>query len=541
MSLVYLLGIAGHVALLLWGTHMVTSGLLRGFGHKLQPWLERHLGTRFSAFLSGLGLTTLLQSSTATGLMTASFAARGIMTLATGMAVMLGANVGTALVAKVLSFDINALAPILILLGFIGFRSPSSNWKQWGRSGIGLGLMLFALHGLMETLLPLEHNDSFTSIMSALNNVPWILLFLALGLTWMCHSSVAVVLFTASLSQIHIVQPIGLLFMVLGANIGGAIPPLLETSSVVGKRIPLGNAMVRVMGVLLVCPFLGLIANNITKDSHFAVDFHIGFNIILAFLAMPVLPVIEGYIMKILPSPPEEDAGNPIYLDGALKTNPTMVLTAATREVLRVVEMADVMMKSFDPSEKPLTKDQSKKLDFAIEKLGLSIRHYLSDLDDENMPAKDRLKLDVLRKFTIQTGHLTDVMLQEMEQMETAKKLNVKLGEDERKELLDLYKELKESWQIMVSVLMNPSDEAAQELQNRKTHFRILEERAEKNYDIRTSKLTTNENTVRQGSFYFQMLRNLRRVHSHIVSCAYPILDHDKTEVEIASSEPQGT
>src|SRR5437879_1912454 len=152
-----LIELAGHVGLLLWGTHMVGTGVQRGFGTVLRRWLGRNLGRRFRAFLTGLGVTALLQSSTATGLLATSFTATGVITLAPALAVMLGANVGTALLTQVLFFNVALLGPPLVLVGVLVFRwAGGSRAKNIGRIGIGLGLMLMALAGLVHTLGPLE-------------------------------------------------------------------------------------------------------------------------------------------------------------------------------------------------------------------------------------------------------------------------------------------------------------------------------------------------------------------------------------------------
>src|ERR1700690_3280832 len=117
MGSIVLLDLMGGVALLLWGLHMVLSGVLRAFGPDLRRTLSKALGNRFSAFAAGLGLTALLQSSTATGLMTASFAADGMVALVPALAIMLGANVGTTLIVQVLSFDVASVAPVLFIAG----------------------------------------------------------------------------------------------------------------------------------------------------------------------------------------------------------------------------------------------------------------------------------------------------------------------------------------------------------------------------------------------------------------------------------------
>jgi len=142
-----LLQLGGYVGLLLWGTHMVTSGIERGFGTELRLCLGQTLSrpgrrARLYALLAGLAVTAGLQSSTATGLMATSFAAKGAIDLAPALAVMLGANLGSTLITQVLAFDISIVAPMLVLVGIILFRSSgNSRAKNLGRVATGLGLI----------------------------------------------------------------------------------------------------------------------------------------------------------------------------------------------------------------------------------------------------------------------------------------------------------------------------------------------------------------------------------------------------------------
>src|SRR5438552_7409352 len=196
-----LINLAGAVALLLWGVHMVQSGVQRAFGPHLRRFLGRTLRGRMPAFLAGLGVTAVLQSSTATGLMAASFAAGGLVDLVPALAVMLGANVGTTLIVQLLSFDISRVAPLLVLFGFILFRRErSTRVRDLGRVAIGLGLMLMALHELLVLVTPYEDVPSLRLLLGAITTEPALDLVLAALLTWMAHSSVAVVLFVMSLA-----------------------------------------------------------------------------------------------------------------------------------------------------------------------------------------------------------------------------------------------------------------------------------------------------------------------------------------------------
>src|SRR5712672_353602 len=207
MGSVVLLDLMGGVALLLWGLHMVHSGILRAFGPDLRQLLAAALSNRFTAFGAGLGLTALLQSSTATALITSSFTSEGLVSLVPALAIMLGANVGTTLIVQILSFNIAAVAPVLFIIGLVAFRSGArSRIKDVGRVAIGLGLMLLALHILLDTLAPAENAPTVRVLLDAITDDPVLCVVVAAVVTWVVHSSVASVLLVMSLAYAHFIS-----------------------------------------------------------------------------------------------------------------------------------------------------------------------------------------------------------------------------------------------------------------------------------------------------------------------------------------------
>jgi len=211
-----LLDLVGGVALLLWGLHMVQSGVVRAFGSELRRFLGTALRNRFLAFFAGVLVTALLQSSTATGLMTASFATGGSVDLVSALAIMLGANVGTTLIVQLLSFNVSAVAPILLVIGVTAFkRSTQTRTRDLGRVAIGVGLMLLALHILLDTLAPAENAPVMRTLLSAATAEPLLCLLIAAALTWAAHSSVTVVVLVMSLAYSHFVAPEAALALIL--------------------------------------------------------------------------------------------------------------------------------------------------------------------------------------------------------------------------------------------------------------------------------------------------------------------------------------
>src|SRR5882762_2948817 len=349
-----LLDLVGGVALLLWGLHMVHSGIVRAFGSDLRRFLGIALRNRFLAFLAGICVTALLQSSTATGLMTASFVTGGTVDLVPALAIMLGANVGTTLIVQALSFNIAALAPVLFILGLVAFRSGArSRIKDIGRVSIGLGLMLLALHILLDTLAPAENAPGARVFMNAITGDPVLCIVLGAVVTWAVHSSVASVLLIMSLAYAQFISPYASLALVLGANLGSAINPVFEGAkrdNPASYRLPLGNLINRAVGVLLVAPFLRLITDLLQAwQPDFAkltAEFHIAFNVATAIIFIGLLDGMARLLKKLLPNRVQEtDPSRPRYLDESALETPSLALADAARETLHMGDHVEIMLR----------------------------------------------------------------------------------------------------------------------------------------------------------------------------------------------------
>jgi phosphate:Na+ symporter len=330
-----LMDLAGAVALLIWGVHMVQTGITRAYGPQLRRMLGYALGNRFKAFLAGLGVTSILQSSTATGLMTTAFAAGGLVDLVPALAVMLGANVGTTLIVQVLSFDVSRVSFLFILLGVFMFRrSGVTRTRDLGRVGIGLGLMLIALQHLLAMITPYEDVPSLRMLLGAVTTEPLIDIVIAAGLTWAAHSSVAVVLLIMAFAAQGVVPPHAAFALVLGANLGTAINPLLESGvggDPAAKRLPIGNLINRIVGCALALALLNWIGPALItlepNTTRAVADFHTGFNIILALLFFPLLKPFARLLVRLLPTRVDAaDPSQPVYLDGAARETPSIAL-----------------------------------------------------------------------------------------------------------------------------------------------------------------------------------------------------------------------
>jgi phosphate:Na+ symporter len=527
-----LLDLAGSVALLLWGLHMVQTGIQRGFGADLRRGLGAALGNRLAAFAAGLGVTAILQSSTATGLMAAGFAAGGAVALVPALAVMLGANVGTTLIVQVLSFDVAEVAPALILVGVLLFRrGTAARTRDLGRVAIGLGLMLMALHRLVVLVTPYEDVPSLRLILGAIATEPVLDVLLAAGLTWLAHSSVAVVLLVMSFAAKGTVPPDAAFALVLGANLGTAVNPVLEGVSgddPVARRLPIGNLLNRVLGCVIALALLhriGTLMVRIEGDPARAVaDFHTGFNLVLAVLFLPALGPYAWLLRKLLPPRMDaDDPSRPRYLDQTALESPPIALGAAAREALRMADALEAMLTR--AAEVLASTDRRRlaevrRLDDVLDRLNTAIKRYVTNLDPEALSEADHRRLTQVLVFATNVEAAGDVVDRDiMGHLAKRLKRGAPLAEAEQREVHRLLDRLCATARAAAAVFMTEDARAARELATEKQAFRDVEAAATRAHfaGLRAGKGTVID---------LDLVRELKRVNGHLVAAAaYPVLE----------------
>lgn len=536
MGTIVLLDLMGGVALLLWGLHMVQSGVLRAFGADLRRVLSKALGNRFAAFGAGLGLTALLQSSTATGLMTASFATEGMVGLVPALAIMLGANVGTTLIVQVLSFNVAAIAPVLFVIGLLAFRGGSrTRLKDIGRVSIGLGLTLLSLHILLDTLAPAENAPGARVLLNAITDDPVMCIVIAAVLTWAAHSSVATVLLIMSLAYSHFVTPAGALALVLGANLGSAINPVIESTrrgDPASYRLPVGNLLNRLVGVVLVAPFLHPIAHALQSFqpdmAKMTAAFHMAFNIAMAAIFIGLLDPLAWLLEKVFPARKQAgDAAAPRYLDDGALDTPSLALADAARETLHMGDIVEAMLRQVMTAI--LTNDRAlagevSRMDNAVDRLDEAIKLYVTRLTRGSLDERESRRAMEIIAFTINLEHIGDIIDKNLCELAAKKvKRNLQFSDEGAAEIAAFHKRVLDSLRAAFGVFMAADADEARRLLAEKTKVRDAELAAA---ELHLERLREGRSeSLETTSLHLDVLRDLKRIHSHICSVAYPVLE----------------
>ena len=514
---------------------MVRTGVLRAYGGDLRRTLGRSMSNRFSALFSGLGVAMLLQSSTATALMAASFASRGLVHTAPALAIMLGADVGTTLVVQIFSFDLDWLSPLLILVGVIAFNTArSTRTRDLGRTGVGLGLILLGLQLISATAQPMRDSAVLTMVLGALGDEPMIAILIAALLTVLSTSSLAIVLLVISLVSADVVSLPLAFTLVLGANLGSALTPLIATigAEPEARRVPLGNLMFRLVGVVLLLPVLPLVTPYLAlaeaEPVRQVANFHTAFNLALAILFIGLIDPVARLCTRIFPeSEATEETARPRYLDANALESPAVAIANAARETLRMGDIVEKMLRQsldvFRNDDRKLLREVESR-DDDIDSLHEAIKLYLTEVSRDAIDKEDSKRLIDVVTFTTNLEHIGDIIDKGLMEL-AAKKIKNRLqfSDEGFREICDMHGRLIENLKLALNVFIAGDPKMARTLLEEKIVFRELERTASQNHLARLR--SGKKESIETSSLQLDVLRDLKRINSHLTSVAYPILD----------------
>ncbi|MDB5592336.1 Na/Pi cotransporter family protein [Enterovirga sp.] len=530
-----LIELLGEIALLLWGIHMVNGGVQRAFGSDLRSALGIGLKSRWRAFLTGIGVTALLQSSTATALMVTSFSGLGAVELVPALAVMLGANVGTTLIVQLASFDVTYVFPLLILVGVIAHRrGGSAMMRDAAQAVIGLGLMLLALHLLVVTMRPVEGSATLAYLFRALTQDPLLTTLIAAGFAWAAHSSVAAVLLVMSLAGAGAVSGASALAMVVGCNIGSALNPLIDA---LGKepgrlRVPVGNLINRLVGAALVLPILDPLADLLLRieasPTRLAANFHLLFNLVMAALFIALLPLLARLLRTLFPDrAAAADPGAPIYLDETALATPSVALANASREVLRMADVVEEMLRgsqgAFHRDDREKIAEISRK-DDVLDRLYVATQRYIGMIAHENLSAAEARRITETLALAINLEHVGDIVEKNLMEMAAKRIRNQqRLSPEALAAISDMHARLLDHLRLAVAVYMSHDTEAARRLVSEKEQFREIERETTERHFLQMKSGRADQ--IQTSALQLDITRDLKRIEAHIAATAYGLLE----------------
>ncbi|MBI2527981.1 MAG: Na/Pi cotransporter family protein [Candidatus Rokubacteria bacterium] len=530
-----LLALFGGLALLLYGMQLTGEGLQRAAGGHLRHLLTSLTRTRLAAVGSGAVVTALIQSSSATTLMLIGFVSAGLVSFRQSLGVILGADIGTTVTVQLLAFNIQELALLLVGVGFaMFFFARRGMAKNIGQAILGFGFLFLGMRVMTEGIAPLAGHDLTRQVLLAFAASPVLGILAGAFLSATMASSAATIGLTLSLATQGLLGLAGAVPVVLGANIGTcatALAASLRTSSD-ARRVAAAHIAFKVLGVALVFPFVhpltGLVAQTAQEPARQIANAHTLFNVAISALFLPFATVAARAIIALVPE--EERADNPFktrYLDDRYLDQPSLAIGQATREALRMGDVAQAMLRDamavLRTDNQELLEDVERR-DDQLDYLEREIKIFLSRLGRETMSPDLAQKEIALITFIGNLENIGDIIDKNL--MELARKKlyqGRKFSEAGEAELIEFHALVSKNLERAIACFAANDRSLAQEVLDQRPVVRQRER------EMRESHLTRLRRglaeSLETSEIHLDVLTNLKRISSHITALVFPILE----------------
>lgn len=536
-----LLHLAGAVALLLWATRMVRTGVERAYGDRLRRRLRNQMQNPLLSVAFGLALSIALQSSTAVTLLVGSFVGSGFVSGVAGLMAVRGGELGSALVVKILSYDLTLLVPLCLVVGTgIFMTTERRDWRQIGRILVGIGLLIMSLEMTGQATEPLRRSELLPVIVDYLSSDPVTAYLLAAPMTWLFHSSVAAVILLTTFASRGLIHPELAVVMVLGVNLGSSIiaPILTRHAPPETRVVPLGNLLMRGAGSLIMLvlyqtfkPSVGFLGSDPVSQ---VVNAHILFNVLVMIAGIPLSGLVLRATEALVHLNADKDApAKPMAveeysaLDNAVLDRPSQALANATREVVGVCDTIEVMLRRIiELYEKP---DQARineleALDDRVDKKHVAIKLYLTRLATQNLTDFESLRMQELLGACVKLEQVGDIIVRNM-LAQVQKKMNHKLEftEEGWKELSHFHAMVLANAHMAFNVIVSRDGRTARQLVQEKDRLREMEKQTSMRHFSRLREGSTR--SIETSSIHLDTIRDLKQINSLLASMAYPVLE----------------
>lgn len=542
-----LLNLLSAIALLVWGTHIVRTGILRVYGSQLRRVLSHSVAHRPRAFAAGIGVTALVQSSNATALLVTSFVAQDLMALAPALAIMLGADVGTALMARVLTLDLSWLSPLLIFAGVVLFLSrKQSRLGQIGRVSIGLGLLILALQLIVQAAKPIAESHSIEALFASLTGDLLLDALVGALFALITYSSLAAVLLTATLAGSGMIGLPVAIGLVIGANIGSGVLALLNSSlqSAAGRRVALGSLLYKLLGLLLILPFVHPLVDWMKEldwsAATLVIGFHLAYNSLRCLLMLPSVDLMARLCNLLLPERPRDDGvARPRHLDQATLETPSLALANAARETLRIGDLIEQMLAHLLEvlqGGSNGASQQVRRLDDDVDALYGAVKLYLAQMPRDDLPNHDSRRWAEIIEMAVNLEHAGDLIEQMVGKLDNHKRArHYSFSDSGLEELSNLHGLLGNNLRLGLTVFLNGNRENAQHLLQEKRRFRREERRLAHAHVDRLSRQVVQ--SIETSALHLELIADMKRLNSLFCGSAHVVLE-DEGRTENADGPP---
>ncbi|NLJ78595.1 MAG: Na/Pi cotransporter family protein [Tissierellia bacterium] len=524
-------GVIGGTALLMYGVGMMGDGLEKVSGNTMKKIVTVLTGKVWSAFLVGILLTALIQSSTAMTVLTVGFVNSGLMNLSQAVGIIYGANIGTTVTAQLMAFSfkfkLTDIALPILGLGFaINHISKNGKLRNIGQALMGFGLMFLGLRILNDGIPYMQQSEALRHFFATYTSVPIFGILLGAFATAMVHSSAATVGLVMILSQAGLLDLNSAIYLILGDNIGTCITAQLASMSgnINARRTALAHTFYNVFGVVLALAafpqFLKVI--NIATVyiqpkadiSAYIANAHTLFNTLNALVFLPLTEHYVKFLNTVVKSKADIDTDK-IYLDRLLLDTPVAALRAARSEIIRGAEIVKSMLK--DAIELLHTGDTAKLAaiqdsEVTVNAMQRELTEYIVEISKRELTASQSLMVPATVSSINNIERIGDRTIEICRLYDSKVDRGLKFSEYALRELRELEVVIVELLDNVMIALNGKDDAVIDRIVELEDRVDYLSETFQKNH---IERLNQGNCIIDSGVIYIDMIGSLERIADH--------------------------
>lgn len=516
-----IVGLIGGLALFLLGMDRMTDALRRVVGDKAKRILERLTSHRLVGLATGAGITAVIQSSSVTTVLVVGFISAGLINLVQAIPVILGSNIGTTITAQIIAFNVTKWALVLVAVGFaVSTIAKRASKKAQGTAIMGLGLVFFGMVVMGDAMRPLRSYEPFIDMMRTLDN-PFLGILAGAALTALVQSSSATTGIVIVLATQGLISPQAGIALVLGANIGTSVTALLAA---IGKprnaqRAAIAHLLFNTVGVLIWLPFVGVLASWVGSigggTPREIANAHTIFNVANAAIFLPFVKQFAAVVIRLVPDRADEGAMRPKYLDGGLIREPSLALSRARMEMLRMARRVSEMVSigidaALDGSIDQLAEVEA--MDDEVDDLHGILIEYMGRIGQQALTEASSAELINLFEATNSLETIGDIIETNIVSLGYRRiESSVEVSDATRNVISDYHAAVSEAFDLTLMAVTQKDAVAAKKVIRMKARIKALERKALENQSNRL--IVDAPNRIATYRFEMDLIANLKRVY----------------------------
>ncbi len=523
-------GLAGGLALFLYGIRILSNGLQKIAGRKMKDVLEKVTGNRLKGVASGAVTTAAVQSSSLTTVTLVCFVNSGLISLRNAVPVIMGAEIGTTITAQLVAFKIGAFSLPVIAVGFLLFTIGRNKHKYTGHIILGFGLLFLGMNTMSAGVAPLKTDPYLMGILTSFGDVPILGVLAGAVFTGLIQSSSATSGLVIALGMEGAIGLMPAISIILGANIGTCITVIIASAgmSLSGKRTAAVHAMFNVLGVMillpLIVPFSSLVAMTSDDLPRQIANAHALFNISMTALFLPFAGAFTGIVMRIVPGKDVSIRRGVQFLDDNVMKTPSVALSLAMKETMG---MAHITTRMIDRCKKALIEGDEKSIDIVcmkeevVDELYKEISKYLTKISETDMSEDQSHMMIMLMHATSDIERVADHCYGLAKMSRVMKDKDMEFSAAAKKDVLKILRKSRLSYVKAVKTLETGDRKKGNEVYILEDEIDRLKKVLEKNHYERLEKETCKPEA---GSIYIKVIRRLERISDHAQNIATAVV-----------------